>query len=191
MKLAKAFLMTMARMDDLPAIAINKGTPMAARSWYLDSVSCSFCVLNAVKNPLVWAPAVSVVLALFHVHLPAVVSKCCTLIGDALAGVSLFAMGLFLTGRKIKVIPAVVVKVGLKLIAQPAAMLGFAIMLGIGGASRREMILLGALPTGTIAAIFAMQFKTYEDETEAGGLLSAVASLATGAVCVALTQHLA
>ena len=104
--------------------------------------------LNALGNPLVWAPAAGIVFALLHVPLPAVVSKCCTMIGEALAGVSLFAMGLFLTGRKIQVNTEVLVNVGLKLVAQPAAMLVFALLLGVSGESRREMILLGALPTG-------------------------------------------
>jgi predicted permease len=75
----------------------------------------------------------------------------------------------------------------LKILIQPAAMWLLAILLGVTGVYRREMILLGALLTASMTAMFAVQYKVYVAESDATILLSTVLSIATLGVCIALT----
>jgi hypothetical protein len=62
-----------------------------------------------------------------------------------------------------------------------------AILLGVTALHRREMILLGALPTASMTAMFAVQYKVYAEESDATILLSTVLSIATLGVVIALT----
>jgi malonate transporter len=155
----------------------QKGSAVAWRS-----------ILNAVKEPLVWAPLAGIVMAVTHVPLPDVGQKSFSLIGEATSGVALFAMGLLLSGQKLRLGVAAALNVALKIVAQPAAMWLLALLLGVTGVHRREMILLGALPTASMTAMFAVQYKVYTDESDATILLSTVLSIASLGVVIALTR---
>jgi predicted permease len=148
-------------------------------------------LLSAVKQPLVWAPLAGVVIALTHCPFPSVANKSFTLIGTATSGVALFAMGLLLSGQKLRIGVASAFNVAVKNLAQPAAMWGLAILLGVTGAHQREMILLGALPTASMTAMFAVKYNVYKDESDATILLSTVLSIATLGVVIALTGSMA
>jgi malonate transporter and related proteins len=145
-------------------------------------------ILGALGKPLVWAPLAGIVLAVAHVHLPIVVQKSFTLIGDATSGVALFAMGLMLNGRQLRIGAGVVFNTVLKNLAQPAVMWLLALALGVTGATRREMILLGALPTASMTAMFAVQYEVYAEESDATIVLSTVLSVGTLGIAIALAQ---
>jgi len=148
-------------------------------------------LLSAVKQPIVWAPLAGVVIALTHCPFPSVANKSFTLIGTATSGVALFAMGLLLSGQKLRIGLAPAFNVAVKNFAQPAAMWGLAILLGVTGVHRREMILLGALPTASMTAMFAVEYNVYKDESDATILLSTVLSVATLGIVIALTSSMA
>jgi malonate transporter len=147
-------------------------------------------LLSAVVQPLVWAPLVGIVLALVQIPLPDVASKSLNLIGEATSGVALFALGLVLSGQKLSIGVAAMVNVVFKILAQPLVMLLLAILLGVTGVYRREMILLGALPTASMTAMFAVQYKVYVAESDATILLSTIISIASLGVCILLTTGL-
>jgi malonate transporter len=144
-------------------------------------------IFAALKKPLVWAPLAGIVLALCHVPMPDVATKSLNLIGTATSGVALFALGLVLSGQKLRIGVAALVNTCLKMLAQPLVMLLLAILLGVTGVYRREMILLGALPTASMTAMFAVEYDTYTAESDATILLSTILSLATLGICIALT----
>jgi predicted permease len=148
-------------------------------------------LLSAVKQPLVWAPLAGVAIALTHCPFPSVANKSFTLIGTATSGVALFAMGLLLSGQKLSIGLASAFNVAVKNFAQPAAMWGLAILLGVTGMHRREMILLGALPTGSMTAMFAVEYNVYKEESDATILLSTVLSIVTLGIAIALTSSMA
>ena len=100
-------------------------------------------------------------------------------------------MGLLLSGQKLRIGLAPAFNVVVKNLAQPAAMWVLAILLGITGVHRREMILLGALPTASMTAMFAVQYDVYKDESDATILLSTILSIATLGVVIALTRSMA
>ena len=144
-------------------------------------------LLGAVKQPLVWAPLAGIAFALTQFPLPDVASKSLDLIGTATSGVALFALGLVLSGQKLRIGKAALLNVAFKIIVQPAAMLVLAILLGVTGVYRREMILLGALPTASMTAMFAVEYDVYVAESDATILLSTVLSIITLGVFIALT----
>ncbi len=121
-------------------------------------------------------------------HSPTWVKKSLDLMGEGTSSVSLFAIGLLLAGQKFRVNGGALVNIAFKLLAQPAAMLLLAMLLGVGGVDRREMILLGALPTASMIAMFAEQYKVGVDETDATILLSTILSIFTLAALVAATM---
>lgn len=143
-------------------------------------------IFTALKKPLVWAPLAGIVLALCHVPILDVVTKSLNLIGTATSGVALFALGLVLSGQKLRIGVAALVNTCLKMLAQPLVMLLLAILLGVAGVYRREMILLGALPTASMTAMFAVEYDTYTAESDATILLSTILSLATLGIYIAL-----
>ena len=67
----------------------------------------------------------------------------------------------------------------LKLLLQPALMVGAAFMLSVSGLPTQQMILLCALPSATIAGMFANEAGAYRDEAATSILVSAVLSIVT------------
>lgn len=145
-------------------------------------------LLSAVQKPLVWAPLLGIIVAVIQIPIPDLIKKSFDLMGQGSSPVQLFAIGLLLSGQKFKVNGAALVDIVAKLLVQPAAMWGIAILLGVTGIFRREMILLGALPTASMIAAFAEQYEVGIDESDAAILLSTVLSIATLGIFVALTR---
>jgi predicted permease len=129
-------------------------------------------------------------MAVAQIPLPALGEKSFNLIGEATSGVALFALGLVLSGQKLRIGLPAVVNIVFKILAQPLAMWGLAILLGVTGVYRREMILLGALPTASMTAMFAVEYKVYTDESDATILISTLISVVTLGACIALTSGL-
>jgi predicted permease len=60
--------------------------------------------------------------------------------------------------------------------------------LGITGMPARVMILMGALPTASITSMFAVEYGTYIDESDATIVLSTILSTITISGVIALTR---
>jgi len=145
-------------------------------------------LLGSVRQPLVWAPVAGLVLALTGVHLPEAVDRSLELIGGVTAGVSLFSLGLLLSQQTVCLTGEVIGNVLVKILAQPALMGLLALLLAVRGQAGREMIVLGALPTATIAPMLALRYKAYTAESSATVLLSTVLSVLTLAGVIALVR---
>jgi hypothetical protein len=145
-------------------------------------------VLGSIRQPLVIAPVVGVVVALLGWQLPEAIHNSFALIGNATSGVALFALGLLLTGKTLELSLATTLNVGMKNLAQPALMWGLVLLFDIPGEYRRELILLGALPTATITSMFALRYGVYSSESNATVLLSTVSSIVTLGAAIAMTQ---
>jgi malonate transporter len=144
-------------------------------------------LLRALMQPLVWAPLLGVLIAVLRLPMPEVATKSLNLIGTATSGVALFALGLVLSGQRLKVGVSAIANTAFKMLAQPAVMLLLAVLLGVTGVYRREMILLGALPTASMTAMFAVQYGVYVAESDATILLTTILSVVTLGISIALT----
>lgn len=145
-------------------------------------------LLDAIRQPLIWAPLAGLFMALTHIPLPVLGQKSLFLIGDATSGVALFATGLILSGQKLSLSLPTILNVGFKNAVQPVAMWLLALLLGITGLEQHEMILLGALPTAPITAMFAVRYKVYAEESGATILFSTICSIVTLGLVIALTR---
>ena len=177
--LISSFVLLPLTLTLLEAGKAQSGAGHAAVAWK--------SLLGAIKQPLVWAPLAGILLSVAQMPLPHVASKSLNLIGESTSGVALFALGLVLSGQKLHIGVPALLNVVFKVLAQPAAMWLLAVLLGVTGVYRREMVLLGALPTASMTAMFAVQYNVYVAESDATILLSTIISVATLGICIAVT----
>jgi hypothetical protein len=94
-------------------------------------------LLDAVKQPVVWLPIIGAVLALCGVHTRRVLELSFNLIGQAAAGVALFALGLILHGQHLRIDRDIALNALMKNVGQPAVLFGLTVLFGIHGAPAR------------------------------------------------------
>ncbi|KVN53120.1 AEC family transporter [Burkholderia anthina] len=147
-------------------------------------------VTVALKKPLMWAPALGILVSLLGLRLPSTVSSALGLLGKATPGVSLFCLGLIMSSVSIKLSREVWTNIGLKLLLHPLMMLGAMLAFAVNGPAAQQMVLLSALPSATIPAMFANEAGAYQSEAATSILISTVLSIATFAAAIALTDSI-
>ena len=136
-------------------------------------------ISTAVRRPLMWAPAIGILLSLLGIKLPPLLDDSLNLLGKATAGVSLLCLGLIMSSVKLKLSSEVWTNMGYKLLLHPALMVAAALLLSIKGVYVQQMILLCALPSATIPAMFANEAGAYRSEATTSILVSTVLSIIT------------
>lgn len=144
----------------------------------------------ALKRPLVWAPLLGIVLSLTGTVLPKPVYSGLTLIGCATSGVSLFCLGLIISGVVLRLTREVWLVIALKNLLHPLVTIGLLLGLGLHGTSARELLLLSALPSATMTAMFANEARAYEAEASGAILLGTLLSLITFPLVIWLSAGL-
>jgi hypothetical protein len=144
-------------------------------------------IWGSIKLPVVWVPVLGVLFSMAQLHLPAIAQSSFDVIGTATSGVALFALGLQLSGQKLRLGRAAIFNTAFKNVLQPVVMWLLALALGVHGEPMRVMILLGAAPTASLNIMFALKYNVGLEETDATILLSTVLSLVTVGVAIAVT----
>jgi malonate transporter and related proteins len=144
-------------------------------------------VASTVKQPVVWAPVLALVLVLAGVDLPSVVVKAMDLLGSATAGVAFFATGIVLFAQRVTVTRFVAGAVIARSIIVPAALWGILALLGMAQRDLRLAVLTLALPAPVLAVTFAVQYKQGQREMASMVLFSCLLSFVTLAGFIALT----
>jgi predicted permease len=111
------------------------------------------------------------------------------MIAKAAGGTSLFALGLMLYGERFRINANVLANLGLKNFLQPALMLLGVVMFGLTGDLAKQVVITGAVPTATAAAMFALKNKTYTADATATILLSTILGIATEGILIALLSR--
>jgi malonate transporter len=153
-------------------LAIAKGEGSGAKAFF-SSIS------TAVRRPLMWAPAIGILCSLLTIKLPPVLADSLNLLGKATPGVSLLCLGLIMSSVKLKLSSEVWANMGLKLLLHPALMVAAVFLLSVKGIYAQQMILLCALPSATIPAMFANEAGTYRSEAATSILISTLLSIIT------------
>lgn len=161
----------------LLTIASGEGS---GRKAFLSSLS------SAIRRPLMWAPALGILCSLLQIKLPPVALDALNLLGKATPGVSLLCLGLIMSSVKLKLSSEVWSNLGLKLFLHPALMYVATLLLAVKGTYAQQMILLCALPSATIPAMFANEADAYRSEAATSILISTVVSLATFSLAIYL-----
>jgi predicted permease len=119
-------------------------------------------VLDALKEPVCWAPILAVILVLFGIRFPTVLDPNFELIAKANSGVAVFAAGLTLSGMKFQLDGEVVYNTLLKLVLMPAILLIVGLLFHMEADKLQMMVLAGALPPAFSGIIIGNQYQLYE-----------------------------
>lgn len=139
---------------------------------------------RAFAKPVVWAPALGVVLSLSDLKLDPLVHACLVLIGSAAAGVALFLTGLVLSAQALRIDWRVVVATGAADILRP--LLAVAIVYGfhLGPDVAKTAILLAALPSGFFGILFAVNYRL--DSATVGSMVIASTGFSVMTLAIAI-----
>jgi predicted permease len=119
-------------------------------------------VLDALKEPVCWAPILAVILVLLDIKFPAILDPNFELIAKANSGVAVFAAGLTLSGMKFQLDGEVVYNTIQKLVLMPAILLIVGMMFHMEADKLQMMVLAGALPPAFSGIIIGNQYQLYE-----------------------------
>ena len=119
-------------------------------------------VIDALKEPVCWAPILAVIIVLLDIKFPAILDPNFELIAKANSGVAVFAAGLTLSGMKFQLDKEVIYNTVLKLILMPAALLIVGMLFHMEADKLQMMVLAGALPPAFSGIIIGNQNQLYE-----------------------------
>ena len=119
-------------------------------------------VLDALKEPVCWAPILAVILVLLDIKFPAILDPNFELIAKANSGVAVFAAGLTLSGMKFQLDGEVVYNTIQKLVLMPAILLVVGMIFHMEPDKLQMMVLAGALPPAFSGIIIGNQNQLYE-----------------------------
>jgi malonate transporter len=136
-------------------------------------------ISGAVRRPLLWAPAIGILSSLLGITFPPLLADSLNLLGKATPGVSLLCLGLIMSSVKLKLSGEIWGNVGLKLVLHPALMFAATVILSVKGIYAQQMILLCALPSATMTAMFANDAGVYQSEAATSVLVDTALSIVT------------
>lgn len=136
-------------------------------------------IRKVISKPLVFAPILGTIYSLLNLQLPEIIKNSLNLIGSTTSGVSLFALGLMMSCFAIRFSKLALMNIALKNIVHPLLMLALVAIFGISGIFAKEAILLCAMPTATMTAMFALKYETLAEESTTSAILGTLISLLT------------
>lgn len=131
-------------------------------------------------NPIVFAPALGLLVPVAGADLPTPLVRLCELLGASAGPCALFAIGLFLAGRPLSGVGEVAWVSALKLAVHPLLCwwLGTAVF-GLDAERLGAAVVLAALPTGATTFVVAQRYGVHVERTSSSILATTVLSVAT------------
>lgn len=131
-------------------------------------------VINALKQPVAWAPILAVIWVIAGIPWPAYLSPSFDLIKGANASMAVFAAGITLSAYKISINWAAIFGCILKMIAMPALLLIVGLLFHMSEQNLAMMVIAGALPPAFSGIIIADEYDTYVAESTSSLALSVI-----------------
>ena len=119
-------------------------------------------VIDALKEPVCWAPILAVILVLLDIKFPVILDPNFELIAKANSGVAVFAAGLTLSSMKFQLDKEVVYNTIQKLVLMPLVLLIVGLIFHMESDKLQMMVLAGALPPAFSGIIIGNQNQLYE-----------------------------
>ena len=119
-------------------------------------------VIDALKEPVCWAPILAVILVLLDIKFPVILDPNFELIAKANSGVAVFAAGLTLSSMKFQLDKEVVYNTIQKLVLMPLVLLIVGLLFHMESDKLQMMVLAGALPPAFSGIIIGNQNQLYE-----------------------------
>ncbi len=136
-------------------------------------------ILNALRQPVVWAPLLALVFIIFNIQFPTSINDSLTLLGKTTGGVALFASGIVLFAQRVTLNFPVVISVISRNIIIPFIVWLLAMLLQLPHEQTMESVLAMAIPTASITVILAVQYHTAEREMASILFISTTLSIIT------------
>jgi hypothetical protein len=136
-------------------------------------------LVRTVSRSMVWSAFLALAVVAVGFEPPAPFDASLDLIGQATSAVALFASGLIIARFRLRLGVEPIALAVVKNVAQPAAMLAIAALLGITGVARSEAVILTAMPASVIGPMLAVRYKTYRSESASALIASTVLSAVT------------
>lgn len=136
-------------------------------------------ILNALRQPVVWAPLLALVFIIFNIQFPTSINDSLTLLGKTTGGVALFASGIVLFAQRVTLNFPVVTSVISRNIIIPFIVWLLAMLLQLPHEQTMESVLAMAIPTASITVILAVQYHTAEREMASILFISTTLSIIT------------
>ena len=121
-------------------------------------------LITTASRSIVWSPFVALALVAVGFEPPHPFDASLDLVGEATSAVALFASGLIIARFRVSFGVEPIALAIIKNIAQPAAMVGIAAVLGITGVARSEAVILTAMPASVVGPMFAVRYGSYQSE---------------------------
>ncbi len=118
-------------------------------------------VLNALAQPVAWAPILAVVWVLVGIPWPDWASPSFTLIKGANASLAVFSAGITLSSIKVKINWQVILGSILKMIVMPAFILLLGLVFHMDPMNLKMLVVAAALPPAFSGIIIADEYNTY------------------------------
>jgi len=131
-------------------------------------------MLKVFKKPLVLAPLFGMIISLLQIQVPTIALSTFKLFGSATSPVSLFALGLIISGDKILINRYVMLNIFKKNILHPLLMFGIVLLFGIKGEWAMMAILLCAMPPAIMTTMFATKYDVLKLESSSSTVLGTV-----------------
>ena len=147
-------------------------------------------LLNTIKQPVVWAPIIGLVLALLGFKLPALATDSLKLIGGISGGLALFTLGILLSFLAPRIDLQVIMAVILKNLVMPALVLVLALAFKLDPLLAKGAIIIAACPAATMGAMLSSQFNIATDKIPGQILASNVVAIFTMAMWIFIAEKL-
>lgn len=140
-------------------------------------------IVNALKQPVCWAPILAVVLVVIGIRFPSELDPCFELIAKANSGLAVLSAGLALSTVKFSLGVETLWNTFFRLILTPAVFIGLGLIFGMAGDGDKLSLLVMAvaLPPAFSGIIISSRYNIYVQE---GASSVAVSTVGFAATCV-------
>ncbi|WP_417227926.1 AEC family transporter [Amphritea sp.] len=143
-----------------------------------------------LKNPVMMAPLLGMVVSISGVSLPAMILTPLQMLAPSAAPVALFALGISLSGLSVRKGSFELTWLTLvKLVLHPLATFGLGLWVGLEPFWLASAVVLAALPTGAMVYVLAQQYNTRVTLTSATIMVTTLVSMVTLAVLLPLMKQ--
>lgn len=159
----------------LTIIILNKGAKdsKSGLKTFIDNI------VSTIKEPIVWAPILGLILVLLKIKLPLALIDSFDLLGKSTGGVALFASGIILYSYKVSFNKAIASIVVSKNLIIPFLIWGVAILFDFPKDILKETVLTMSIPTASIAIILAIEYGEGQKEMASTLFFSSILSIIT------------
>lgn len=170
---------------------LNSSLEKSSASTGLKKVSPWTPVINALKQPVAWAPILAVAWVLAGVPWPKVLSPSFDLIAKANASLAVFSAGITLSAIKVTINWQAILGSILKLILMPAAALCVGILCGMSLPNLYMLVVACTLPPAFSGIIIADEYDVYVAIGTSSLTLSVILFIAMCPIWLYITQLIA